>query len=92
MCAKVGLVEFKRLQTYFKSNKATKSKSPHTDWQGSMASEPAEEIHHTRYRDTEGYEVKSRAANKASPLLGPSPGLKRLQGLSHLRRHRVKWT
>ena len=84
MCAKVGLVEFKRLQTYFKSNKATKSKSPHTDWQGSMASEPAEENLHTRYRDTEGYEVKSRAANKASPLLGPSPGLKLLV-LSHLR-------
>ena len=80
MCDKVGLVEFKRLQTYFKSNKATKSKSPHTDWQGSMASEPAEEDHHhTRYRDTEGYEVKSRAANKASPLLGASPGLKLLE-------------
>ena len=53
----MGLVEFKRLQTYFKSNKATKSKSPHTDWQGSMASEPAQENLHTRYRDTEGYEV-----------------------------------
>ena len=85
MCDKVGLVEFKRLQTYFKSNKATKSKSPHTDWQGSMGSEAAEEDQHTRYRDTEGYEViKSRAANKASPLLGPSPGLKLLV-LSHLR-------
>ena len=57
----MGLVEFKRLQTYFKSNKATKSKSPHTDWQGSMGSEPAEENLHTRYRDTEGYEVKSRS-------------------------------
>ena len=64
MCDKVGLVEFKRLQTYFKSNKATKSKSPHTDWQGSMASETAEEDHHTRYRDTEGYEVKSKDSNK----------------------------
>ena len=79
----MGLVEFKRLQTYFKSNKATKSKSPHTDWQGSMASEPAQEDLHTRYRDTEGYEVKSRSANKASPLLGASPGLK-LIVLSHL--------